>query len=55
VSGRGNAIVAARPGRSFALRRTAIHGDFQSAAERFKTAQRSGFRDVHAAKGSNRA
>jgi hypothetical protein len=55
VSARGNAIVAARQGRSFALRRTAIHGDFQSAAERFKTAQRSGFRDVHAAKGSNRA
>ena len=28
---------------------------FQSAAERFKAAQRSGFRDVHASKGSNRA
>jgi hypothetical protein len=37
----------------FADRR--YHGDFQSAAERFKDRKRSGFRDVHAAKGSNRA
>ena len=32
-----------------------IRGDFQFAAERFQVRTRSGFRDVHASEGSNRA
>jgi hypothetical protein len=54
---RGGDTLLSRPGQ--VQRGTspiaAVRGDFQSAAKRFKAAKRSGFRDVHASKGSNRA
>jgi hypothetical protein len=55
VSGRGHGIVPARPGGNSASPIAAILGDFQFAAEHFKTAAQDQVSGFHAEKGSNRA